>query len=576
MAKKTIRTCQLETPFEKNATLTWQEYPRPQFKRDSYISLCGSWQLSVKKDSMTQLAGDITVPYPPESRISGINRPLADDEKYLYKKVFTLDESFIRGKVFIHFGAVDQIAKVWINNQFAGEHIGGYLPFSLDITDLVHTGDNTVFVEVTDNLDTDLSFGKQKRNRGGMWYTPVSGIWQSVWIESVPQNHISSLRLTPSPDSITIETVGGENDKTVVINTPSGDIIHNYSGSKTTVTIENAINWTPENPYLYTFTLTSGEDKVESYFALRTITIEKANGQSYICLNGKPYFFHGLLDQGYYSDGIYTPASPDGYVWDILTMKKLGFNMLRKHIKVEPDLFYYFCDKYGMVVFQDMMNAGPYNYIIDTVLPTIGMKKGVTHKPNTKRKEFFEKECRQLCDLLYNHPCVCCYTIFNEGWGQYDADRIYRELKAYEPTRIWDATSGWFIEKESDVDSHHIYFRRIKLKARSERPLVLSEFGGYSYKVENHSFNLDQNYGYKTFDSAQSLTKGICDMYLNDIIPAIYNGLNVAVLTQVSDVEDETNGLVTYDRQVVKTDEKAMKDMADKLFLAFRKRTEQL
>ena len=574
MAKKTLRTCLLETPFEKNATLTWQEYPRPQLKRDSYISLCGSWQLSVKKDTMTQLVGEITVPYPPESRISGINRPLAEDEQYLYKKVFSLDENFIRSKTFIHFGAVDQIARVWINNKFAGEHIGGYLPFSLDITDLVHTGDNTVFVEVTDVLDTDLAFGKQKKNRGGMWYTPVSGIWQSVWIESVPKNYISSLRITPSLDSITIETAGGEDEKTVVINTPDGEVVHKFNGDKTTVIIDNPINWTPENPHLYTFTITSGEDTFESYFALRTVTVEKVNGQSYICLNGKPYFFHGLLDQGYYSDGIYTPASPDGYVWDILAMKKLGFNMLRKHIKVEPDLFYYFCDKYGMVVFQDMLNAGPYNYILDTVLPTIGMKKGVTHKPTAKRKDFFEKECRQLCDLLYNHPCVCYYTIFNEGWGQYDADRLYRELKEYEPTRIWDATSGWFIEKESDVDSHHIYFRKIKLKARENRPLVLSEFGGYIYKVDGHSFNLDETYGYKTFDSAESMTKGLCDMYLGEIVPAIENGLNATVLTQVSDVEDETNGLVTYDRQVVKTDEKTMTEMAEKLFTAFKARTE--
>ena len=261
-----------------------------------------------------------------------------------------------------------------------------------------------------------------------------------------------------------------------------------------------------------------------------------------------------------------------GFVWDIVNMKKLGFNMLRKHIKIEPDLFYYYCDKYGMIVFQDMLNAGKYNYIIDTALPTIGFKKGFRHTPTPKRREFFERECREICDLLYNHPCVCYYTIFNEGWGQYESDRIYRELKEYEPTRIWDATSGWFIEKESDVDSEHIYFRKIKIKARKERPLVLSEFGGYSYKVEGHSFNLDDNYGYKTFESAESLTKGIYDLYINDIIPAIDNGLCATVLTQVSDVEDETNGLVTYDRKVIKTAEYKMKDMAAKIFAAFEQK----
>ncbi|MBQ9845093.1 MAG: glycoside hydrolase family 2 [Oscillospiraceae bacterium] len=574
MAKKTVRTCQLETPFEKNSEFSWQEYPRPQLKRNSYISLCGEWQLSLKKDNTTGLVGSITVPYPPESRISGIGRPLGNGEKYLYKKVFNIEKSFIRDRVFIHFGAVDQLAKVWINNQFVGEHIGGYLPFSLDITEFITAGENKVLVEVTDNLETDLAFGKQRKNRGGMWYTPISGIWQSVWLESVPADHIACLRLTPSADSITIETVGGKTEKTVVINTPCGEVSHTYIGDKTTITIENPINWTPENPHLYTFTLISGEDSVESYFALRTVTIEKVKGQSYICLNGKPYFFHGLLDQGYYSDGIYTPATPEGFAYDILTMKKLGFNMLRKHIKIESDLFYYYCDKYGMVVFQDMMNAGPYNYIIDTVLPTIGMKKGVTHKPTPRRKEFFERECRQLCDLLYNHPSVCYYTIFNEGWGQYDADRIYRELKTYDATRVWDATSGWFFEKDSDVDSEHIYFRKVKLKAKADRPLVLSEFGGYVYKVDGHSFNLDETYGYKTFDSAGKLTEGLCNMYLDEIVPAIKNGLNATVLTQLSDVEDETNGLVTYDRKVVKTEEKSMQDMAKALFCAFEKATE--
>ena len=258
-------------------------------------------------------------------------------------------------------------------------------------------------------------------------------------------------------------------------------------------------------------------------------------------------------------------------VGDILTMKKLGFNVLRKHIKIEPDLFYYYCDKYGMIVFQDMMNAGKYNFIIDTALPTIGMKKGVTHRPSARRREFFEKEIRILTDLLYNHPSVCYYTIFNEGWGQYEADRIYKEMKEYDHTRIWDATSGWFIEKDSDVDSHHIYFRRIKLKARKERPLVLSEFGGYSWKVEGHSFNLTEEYGYKKFKSKEELTKGIQDMYMNDIIPCIENGLNAAILTQVSDVEDETNGIATYDRQVIKTDEKTMQDIAKRLEIAFEK-----
>ncbi|MBQ8603288.1 MAG: hypothetical protein IJ410_00385 [Oscillospiraceae bacterium] len=590
-SNKNPRLTRLYTPFETDTTRSWEEYPRPQLKRDSYVSLCGRWQLYVQKHETTvkqysrftpmgrktavkkigepEFAGEIIVPYPPESRISGIERQLAENETWIYKRSFELTQEFMKGRVILHFGAVDTHALVRINGQTAGAHSGGYTPFSFDITELAKPGENTIEVEVRDTLDIDFSFGKQTKSRGGMWYTPVSGIWQPVWIESVCENHITSLRLTPSLGSITIETAGGEEEKTVVISTPQGYVSHKFTGDKAVLPVENPVNWTPDNPYLYTFTLYCGEDKIDSYFALRTVTIEKVKGQSYICLNGKPFFFHALLDQGYYSDGIYTPATPAGFEYDILTMKRLGFNTLRKHIKVEPDMFYYLCDKHGMLVFQDMMNAGKYNYIIDTVLPTIGMKRGVTHKPTEKRRQFFENECREITDLLYNHPSVVYYTIFNEGWGQYEADRIYAELKAYDPTRVWDATSGWFFEKDSDVDSHHIYFRRVKLKAKTARPLVLSEFGGYSYKVPDHSFNLDNEYGYKKFSSQADLSAGLQGMYMNDIVPAIKNGLNAAVLTQVSDVEDETNGLVTYDRQVIKVEEKAMQDMAQRLYATF-------
>ena len=595
MANKTPRICQLETPFEKDTQFSWQDYPRPQLKRDSYISLCGVWQLSVKKYKVkvkqysrfagfaseyqtddfeqTELGG-IMVPYPPESRISGIERPLGENETYLYTRQFTLDEEFINDKVLIHFGAVDTNTVVMVNGRLAGVHRGGYLPFSFDITELIAAGENTITVEVEDTLDIELAYGKQRKDRGGMWYTPISGIWQPVWLESVPENHIESIRLTPSLEDIAIEVKGGAEEKTVIISTENGYITKVFSGENVTIPIENPQHWSPEKPYLYNFEIISGKDRVQSYFALRTVSIEDVKGQKYICLNGKPYFFHGLLDQGYFADGIYIPFTPAGFVWDIVEMKKLGFNTLRKHIKIEPDLFYYYCDKYGMMVFQDMMNAGKYNYIIDTVLPTIGMKKGVTHKPSPRRKEFFEKECRILTDILYNHPSVVYYTIFNEGWGQYDADRIYKELKEYDPTRIWDATSGWFIEKDSDVDSHHIYFRKIKIKARPSRPLILSEFGGFSWKVPDHSFNLDEEYGYKKFKSGEELTKGLCDMYYGDIVPAIRHGLNGAILTQVSDVEDETNGIATYDRQVIKTDEKSMQDMANKLFETFAQITE--
>ncbi|MBQ8612735.1 MAG: glycoside hydrolase family 2 [Ruminiclostridium sp.] len=571
MSKK-IRTCELETPFEKIST-GWDEYPRPQFRRKSYISLCGQWELSVLKDNKETPLGEITVPFPPESRISGIKRPPEKGEQYIYRRKFMLPENFNKGHVLLHFGAVDQFAEVFVNGTPAGGHNGGYLPFSFEVTEQINYGENLIEVKITDKLDTDYPYGKQSRKRGGMWYTPISGIWQAVWLESMADDYIVSLKLTPSLDSITIEAVGGKEEKTVVIHTENGDIVHSWSGDTATIKIPDPKLWSPENPYLYYFTLTDGCDETESYFALRTIDIQDKNGKAYICLNGSPYFFHGLLDQGYYSDGIYTPASPEGYLWDIKKMKSLGFNMLRKHIKIEPDLFYYYCDKYGMIVFQDMVNSGKYNFLIDTALPTIGLRRGIKHHASRRRRYLFEKCAEKTVRQLYNHPCVCYYTIFNEGWGQYDADRIYREMKALDPSRIWDATSGWFSEKESDVQSEHIYFKPVRLKAKQNRPLVLSEFGGYSCKIDNHSFNLDKNYGYKSFSSPEALTDGLKKLYEEEIIPATDDGLCAAVLTQVSDVEDETNGLVTYDRQVVKVDEGVMREISEKLRAAFRNKT---
>ncbi len=577
MAKNAEKICQLVTPFENDTdTSSWEAYPRPQLKRNSYLSLCGQWELYSKKDSDETFLGSICVPFPPESRLSGICRKKEKNELYIYKKSFTLNKSFISQKVILHFGAIDQIAKVYLNGHKLGEHIGGYLPFFFEIEKYLSEGENRLTVEVEDELDTELAYGKQREKRGGMWYTPISGIWQAVWLESVPENYIKELKITSSLDSVTIQTIGGLSKKKLSLHTQAGTVDHTYSGDTFTLKIDAPKLWSPEDPHLYYFTLTDGEDTVESYFALRTVGIEKRDGISYICLNGKPYFFHGLLDQGYFPDGIYLPASPEGYKFDILTMKSLGFNMLRKHIKIEPELFYYFCDKYGMIVFQDMVNSGKYNYFLDTVIPTIGMRRGITHKATEKRRKHFESDSQTTVQLLSNHPCVCYYTIFNEGWGQYDADRIYDKLSSLDPGRIWDTTSGWFTEKKSDVKSEHIYFKKIKLKPDPNRPLVLSEFGGYSLKIEGHSFNLTNNYGYKNFHSKEELTEGLTNLYLSQVLPEIEShGLCATVLTQVSDVEDETNGLCTYDRKIIKVDRDAMNCIYEKLLSAFLTKTKK-
>lgn len=575
---KKPRTVSLTTPFEDKETqgTTWDCYPRPQMKRDSYLSLSDEWSLSVKTKKGEKDLGKITVPFPPESRISGIERQLKKGEKYIYTRTFSIPENVKNDRYILHFSAADQIARVSLNGQFIGEHVGGYLPFSFDITDSLTNGENTLSVEIEDTLDHTLAWGKQKRDRGGMWYTPISGLWKQVWIEGVPTQYFKSLRITPSLDSVKIEIDGGKNDKSIILFDGDNTEKYDFSGNSVTITPKTVRNWTPDDPYLYYFTLTDGCDSVSSYFALRTVGICEKNGKSYIALNGEPIFCHGLLDQGYYPDGIYTPASPDAIIYDVKKMKALGFNMLRKHIKIEHELFYYYCDKYGMLVFQDMVNSGDYNFLIDTALPTIGKKRGITHKATERRRKHFENDSRETVDLLYNHPSVIYYTIFNEGWGQYDADRIYKDLKAYDPTRIYDATSGWFTEKESDVTSDHIYFKPVtdkNLSSDPKRPCVLSEFGGYSCKIDDHSFNLDKTYGYSTCKTPEDFMKAFSSLYRDEIIPAIDRGLCATVYTQVSDVEDETNGLLTYDRRICKVNEGEMQGIAEDLKKAFAEAT---
>ena len=544
---KKSETLNLVTPFaENNVKAPWEEYPRPSLARDSYLSLNGKWEIEAK-----DFHGEITVPFPPESSLSGIGKSLG--EAYVYKRKFTIPDGFDKGRVLLHFGAVDSEATVFVNGKEVGFHEGGYLDFTLDVSGVANVGENSIEVQVVDRLDSDMPYGKQRRKRDGMWYTPISGIWQSVWIESVPQNYIEGIEIFPSLTSVKIKVRGCEGKKLIILE--NGQSCE-FEGGEVTLEVSNPENWTPENPKLYSFTLESGEDRVSSYFALRTI--EAKDGR--LLLNGKPYFFHGLLDQGYFSDGIYTPASPEGYKFDILTAKRLGFNMLRKHIKVEPELFYYYCDKYGMAVFQDFVNSGKYNFIIDTALPTLGLKRGISHFASAARRHRFEEDGTLLIKKLFNHPSVVYYTIFNEGWGQYDADRLYEKFKKQDESRIFDATSGWFFEKKSDVDSHHVYFKPIKLKMK-KRPLVLSEFGGYSCKADGHCFNPHKEYGYKHFESLEALEKGLSELYLEQVVPAVKNRLSASVLTQLSDVEDETNGLFTYDRRVIKVSEKTMLDI---------------
>ena len=551
----------LLTPYAESMDTNspWSDYPRPGMVRDSFFSLNGAWDFAVGGEcAPDEYECKILVPFPPESRLSGYDETIPEGGVLYYRRRFTLPEGFVKSRVLLHFGAVDTIAAVSLNGVKVGENVGGYLPFSFDITDGLTEGENELCVRVVDDLSPLYPYGKQKRDRGGMWYTPVSGIWQTVWLESVPKDYIEGLKITPSMTGVRLEVTGGAEDKRLTLD-DSGKC-YEWSGACIEITVDEPKLWSPESPYLYRFTLSCGEDAVSSYFALREVGVGEVGGVPRLMLNGKPYLFNGLLDQGYYPDGIFLPATSEGYKDDILLAKRLGFNMLRKHIKVEPQIFYYMCDVYGIAVFQDMVNNSEYSFFYDTALPTVGLKRmpdRLANKRAERQKVFIDHSLKTL-ETLYSHPCIVYYTIFNEGWGQFSADELYDIVKRADGTRIIDSTSGWFVRRNSDVDSRHVYFKAVKLGRGNGRPIVISEFGGYSCRVDGHLYG-DGNYGYRLFADTEKLGEAVERLYVDEILPIIPRGISALVYTQLSDVEDETNGLVTYDRRVVKVDEERMR-----------------
>ena len=562
------------------------EYPRPQLRRNSYLNLNGIWEYAITKtaEKPAAMQGEIVVPFSPETPLSGVGHILQPDEYLWYRRSVTLPEGFFQGgRLLLHFGAVDLCCTVWVNGQEAGSHTGGYLPFALDVTELIEGDAFTLELRVTDPTDTgSLSRGKQRLKNTGIWYTPQSGIWQTVWMECVPENYLRSLCITPKPEenAVHIRLEADDPAMAAVTICRDGGIIAegqtDENGESTlTIPAEELRLWSPEEPFLYDVAITlAGSDKVESYFGMRAFGIGKdEKGLPRLLLNGKPYFQNGLLDQGYWSDGYYTAPSDEALIHDIAEMKRLGFNMLRKHIKVEPLRWYYHCDRLGMLVWQDMMNGGEsYSPLSIYVFSNLGLRvkddryRYFSRSDEAGRTHYYE-ELGQMIDLLYNTVSLALWVPFNEGWGQFDALKAAEFIRKRDDTRPIDHASGWYDQGGGDIKSIHWYFRPYhhKQPPKEQRPICLTEYGGYNCAVPGHCWGEGAEFGYKKIADPMEFNRAFQKLMEEQIIPAKERGLAAAVYTQVSDVEGERNGLLTYDRKVCKANEAIFRAVNAKL-----------
>lgn len=562
------------------------EYPRPQLRRNSYLNLNGIWEYAITKtaEKPAAMQGEIVVPFSPETPLSGAGHILQPDEYLWYRRSVTLPEGFFRGgRLLLHFGAVDQCCTVWVNGQEAGSHTGGYLPFALDVTELIEGDAFTLELRVTDPTDTgSLSRGKQRLKNTGIWYTPQSGIWQTVWMECVPENYLRSLRITPKleENAVHIRLEADDPAMAAVTICRDGGIIAegqtDENGESTlTIPAEELRLWSPEDPFLYDVSIVlPGGDRVESYFGMRAFGIGRdEKGLPRLLLNGKPYFQNGLLDQGYWSDGYYTAPSDEALIHDIAEMKRLGFNMLRKHIKVEPLRWYYHCDRLGMLVWQDMMNGGEsYSPLSIYVFSNLGLRvkddryRYFSRSDEAGRTHYYE-ELGQMIDLLYNTVSLAMWVPFNEGWGQFDALKAAEFIRKRDDTRPIDHASGWYDQGGGDIKSIHWYFRPYhhKQPPKEQRPICLTEYGGYNCAVPGHCWGEGAEFGYKKIADPAEFNRAFQKLMEEQIIPAKERGLAAAVYTQVSDVEGERNGLLTYDRKVCKANEAIFRAVNAKL-----------
>ncbi len=553
------------------------EYPRPQLVRENWLNLNGKFDYAILPAAQKwaeNFDGEILVPFAVESLLSGVEKPLSPSDRLWYRKRFSVPTAMLGKNILLHFGAVDWQCEVFINHHSVGKHTGGYCAFSFDITEYLTEGENELVVCVYDPTESGWQQrGKQVNDTHGFWYTATSGIWQTVWLEAVSDVYAQKLRFVPNIDREVIRVKTELNTDTeaeiYATVTFAGDVVFSGAIEKDTeIALPNAALWTPETPNLYDVSLEikvdgALTDTVTSYFGMRKFHVDKdQKGVMRLFLNNKPYFQKGLLDQGYWPDGGMTPPTDEAMIFDIAEMKRLGFNMLRKHIKIEPLRWYYHCDRLGMIVWQDMMSGGKYiGDFYAGFLPNIGIlhvkdnKYNVFSRTEKSWRDDFERELTEMIDLLYNTVSLYCWVPFNEAWGQFDALRICAYVRKLDDTRVIDHASGWYDQGGGDVQSMHKYILPIRMRKPDHRAFVITEFGGYSQKEEGHMWNPKKAFGYLMFKDKASLTAAYGKLMKKQVIPLVEKGLSGTIYTQVSDVENEVNGIYTYDRAVLKLEE---------------------
>ena len=583
------------------------EYPRPAMRRDSCEILNGPWQYAITQTAEYPAAwqGSILVPYSPEAPASGVGRTLQPGQWLHYHRLFA-PPAGEGGRVLLHFGAVDYACAVQVNGHLAGGHRGGYWPFTLDITDLLNgTGRNSLWVAVQDPTGHGTQArGKQTLKPGGMFYPAQSGIWQTVWLERVPDNYIQTLTVTPDYDARTVTVrvhtakPGGAVNLWAMVRAGGVTIAEDWGSDEADQDGEVTLNipeehffpWSPDTPFLYDLTVGTNQgeeaefDTVHSYFALRRWSCAPdAHGVLRFCLNDKPILLNGLLDQGYWPEGLYTPPSDAAVERELSEVKALGFNLLRKHAKIEPQRWYYHCDRLGLIVWQDIVNGGSaYNlwfvtYLTNVLQPLLRRfpdgkaAYSLLSRAKPASREEYARELADTVQALRCHPCIACWVPFNEGWGQFDAGKAVQALRTLDGTRLVDEASGWFDQGGGDVHSLHNYFYPLRIRPQ-KRTVALSEYGGIAWPMPGHE-PPHKTYGYGTAKDRQELTARYKKLQLKTALPQLEKGLSALVYTQLTDVEDEVNGLFTYDRAAVKPDANAVRSVNAALAAEFARVT---